>query len=257
MQVRTENVLQGYSEQEKAAYLSALASLATADREASDEEMNHLSEMAASAGLSDASERQVREAGKDTTGVALKKNLDLLRGSELRYSLITDLITLAKVDGTYSNEERENIQKVSRYLDVDQNQFNALDQFVNKAADDGHSPEEISRPGFLESIGMKNQFAGAGFNMNSIGKNIFGMLGPLLLGGLAAKAMRGRQSPGGAGGGLGGMLGGMLSGSGGLGNMMSGGMGGGIGGGLGSLISGISRSRSNNSMGGMLGRLLR
>lgn len=255
MQLQAENVLQGYSQPEKAAYLSALASLSTADREASDEEMNHLSEMANAAGLSEEYERQVREAGRDTTGATLKKNLDALKSSDLRYSLITDLIALAKVDGTYSEEEKENIQKISRYLQVDQNQFQVLDQFVNKASEEDLTPEKVSKPGFLDSLGMKNQFAGAGFNTNSIGKNLLGMLAPVLLGGLASKAMRGRQSSGGLGGGLGGMLGGMLGG--GSGGGLSGMLPGGMGGGLGSLISGMSRSKSNNTMGGMLGRLLR
>jgi uncharacterized tellurite resistance protein B-like protein len=58
----------------------------------------------------------------------------VLKGSDLRYSLITDLIALAKVDESYTEEERKNIERVAMYLNVDQSQFSVLDQFVNKAA---------------------------------------------------------------------------------------------------------------------------
>jgi hypothetical protein len=41
---------------------------------------------------------------------------------------------LAKVDESYTEEERKNIERVAMYLNVDQSQFSVLDQFVNKAA---------------------------------------------------------------------------------------------------------------------------
>lgn len=47
----SEELLSGYSSREKAAYLGALASLATADRHADEQELEHFREMARSAGL--------------------------------------------------------------------------------------------------------------------------------------------------------------------------------------------------------------
>ena len=112
----------------------------------------------------------------------------------------------------------------------------------------------------MEALGMKNQFSGAGMNMGSIGKGLLSILGPMILGGMAAKTLGGGRR--GSSGGLGGMMGGnnpmgmgRSGGSGGLGGL-GGGLGG-LGGGLGSIISGMSRGRNNQSMGGMLGRLLR
>jgi hypothetical protein len=102
----------------------------------------------------------------------------------------------------------------------------------------------------LDSLGLKEKFSKAGLNMGSM-NGIMGLLGPLVLGGIAAKALGGnrRGNMGGMGGGLmGGVLGGLLGGGGGR---MMGGMGG-----LGSLISGINRSRHNRSIGGLLGRFL-
>jgi uncharacterized tellurite resistance protein B-like protein len=256
MQVQLESILTGYSEQEKAAYIGALAALATSDREASGEELDHIRELAHAAGVSPEQEQQIISAARDTSGQDLKRCLDTLKSSDLRYSLITDLLALAKADENYSEEEKQNIERVAKYLQVDQNQFTVLDQYVNKAAETEHSPEEMMRPGFMDSLGLRNNFSNAGFNMGSMGKSLFGFLGPMILGGLAARSLGGRRAgPGGAGG-LGGMLGGMLGGG-----MSRGGLGGpggfgGLAGGLGSLITGMNRSRSNRSMGGLLGRLL-
>ncbi len=250
METKQNILLSNFTTQEKTAYLTALAALATSDREASDEELNHLREVSNDAGLSSEDEEKIIEAAKDASGNDLKNSLDVLKQSDLRYGLITDLIAMAKVDDSYSTEEKANIEKVSRYLNVNENQFSVLDQFVNKAADEERTPDEYTEPNFLRSTGMQDKFSNAGFNMQSIGKSIFGFLGPILLGSLAGRTLgrRNSNSVSNQGGGLGGMLGGILSGN---GNQT------GLGGGLGSLLSGLSTSRSNGSMGGLLGRLLR
>lgn len=250
MEVKSETLLTGYSEHEKAAYLGALAALATADREATEEELGHLREIAHAAGISPDEEQNIIEAAKDTSGNDLKKCLDTLKTSDLRYSLITDLIALAKADESYTAEEKGNIEKVARYLEVNQNQFSVLDQVVSKAANESHTPEEFAQPAFLQSTGLQDKLSKAGINVGSMGKSIFGFLGPLLLGSLAGRALSGgRRGAGGLGGIGGGLLGGML------GKATSSGTGG-IGG-LGSLISGLNKSRGNQSMSSMLGRLLR
>jgi uncharacterized tellurite resistance protein B-like protein len=251
MNTQTESILTGYSEREKGAYLAALASLATADRAASEEELDHLREMAKAAGLSEQQEEFIIHSATDITGEDLKKCLDVLKSSDLKYSLVTDLIALAKADNSYSDEEKKNIESISQYLGITNNQVSLLDQFVDKAAEKDPSPEEATRPGFPESLGMKDKFSQAGLNVGSMG-SIIGMLGPLLLGGIAGRALGGNRR-----GGLGGMGGGLMGGV--LGSVLGGGrMPGGTGGlgGLGSLIGGITQSRNNRSMGGLLGRLL-
>jgi uncharacterized tellurite resistance protein B-like protein len=249
MQTQQETILTGYSEREKGAYLTALASLATADRRASEEELDHLREMAQSAGLSPQQEEFILHSATDISGEDLKKCLDILKTSDLRYSLITDLIALAKADENYTEDEKTNIEKIAKHLDVDGQQVSVLDQFVSKAAEKAQSPEEVQH---LDSLGLRDKFSNAGFNMGSMGKGLMGMLGPMLLGGIAARALGGGRRTSMGGGGLGGgMLGGMLGGMMG-GNRM--GMGG-MGGGLGSLLNGLNRSRNSRSMGGLLGRI--
>lgn len=254
MEVQSETLLTKYSAHEKAAYLGALAGLATADREASVEEVEHLREIAHAAGLSEEDEQKILQAAKDMSGIDLKNHLDVLKGSDLRYSLITDLIALAKADDSYTESERTMIEKVAKYLNITEKQFSALDQLMNKAASEGRSPEELASPNYLQSTGMEQKFSNAGFDMASVGKSLFGFLGPVLLGSLAGGAL-GKTSGSGALGGLGGaLLGGLLQGKANTGGM---GLPGGLGGGLGSLISGLNNGRNNQSLGGLLGKLLK
>jgi uncharacterized tellurite resistance protein B-like protein len=252
MEVQSEILLTKYAEHERAAYLGALAGLATADREASDEEVEQLREIAHAAGLSTEDEQNILEAAKDISGNDLKKHLDVLKGSMLRYSLITDLIALAKADQSYTEDERTMIERVAKYLNVDEKQFAVLDQLVNRAATEGRSPEEFASPDYLQSTGMEQKFSNAGFDMASVGKSLFGFLGPVLLGTLAGGAL-GKTTGSGTLGGLGGaLLGGLLQGR---KNTAGMGLPGGMGG-LGSLISGLNTSRNNQSLGGLLGKLL-
>src|SRR5262245_42314978 len=134
MEVQQETLLAKYAAHEKTAYLGALAGLATADREADAEEVEQLREIAHAAGLSTEDEQNILDAAKDMSGNDLKKHLDVLKGSVLRYSLITDLISLAKADGTYTDDERKMIENVAKYLNVGEKQFSVLDQLVNKAS---------------------------------------------------------------------------------------------------------------------------
>jgi uncharacterized tellurite resistance protein B-like protein len=252
MEIQSETLLTKYAEHEKVAYLGALAGLATADREANGDELQHLREVARSAGISPEDEQTILEAAKDTSGNDLKRHLDVLKGSDLRYSLITDLIALAKADESYTEEERKNIERVAMYLNVNQKQFSVLDQFVDKAATEERTPEELARPDYLQSTGMAQNFSNAGFDMASAGKSLFGFLGPILLGSLAGRALGGKRGGGALGGLGGGLLGGLLRGGSNTGRGLPGGLGG-----LGSLISGLNTSRNNKSLGGLLGRLLR
>ena len=102
----SESILQGHSDQEKAAYLAAIASIATADKQASPEELEYITQLCEAADISDAEKQKVLNAAKEISGEELKRSLDILKDSQLKYSLITDLMAFAKSDANYSEEER-------------------------------------------------------------------------------------------------------------------------------------------------------
>src|SRR5918993_231291 len=99
-----QTILEGYTDMEKGAYLGAIASIATADREASEQELEYIRELADAARLSAEQKALIERAATELTGEELNKCLDVLKGSELKYSLIADLIAFSKADENYSEE---------------------------------------------------------------------------------------------------------------------------------------------------------
>ncbi|MBD0378299.1 MAG: TerB family tellurite resistance protein [Flavisolibacter sp.] len=235
-----ERLLKDHTDMEKGAYLCAIASIATADRQASEEEIEFLGQLADEAELSPEQKQAVIQAATDIKGEDLKQCLDVLKGSDLRFSLIADLIAFANADQNYSPEERANVEKIAQYLNINQQQFSFLDQFVKKTAESNASPEELKKPGFLQQLGLEDKMKSAGINSNQMMKTILGVAGPILL----ATMLRRRR---------GGILGGSSFGSGGFGGGLGGGL---FGGGLGGSLIGMLGGRGMRSTGGLLGRVL-
>lgn len=210
----SEKLLKDYSDNEKGAYLGAIASIATADHSATEEEEEYLKILSESADLSPQQQEAVLRAAKELSGDELKRCLDIIKESDLRFSLVTDLISFAETDKSYSPEEKSNVEKIAQYLNINQNQFSLLDQFVKKTVESGTSNEEVSKPGFLSSLGLEDKFKSAGLNMGSLTKGLLGIAGPMILakmltGGLGRRrsmnpfgnqgGFPGRQSSGGFG----------------------------------------------------------
>lgn len=212
-----KKLLKDYSDLEKGAYLGAISSIATADHAASEEELEYIMALADSADLSEEQKLAVRRSATELTGQELKRCLDILKDSDLKYSLVTDIISFAESDKKYSEEEKANVEKISQYLGINQQQFNLLDQFVKKTAEVNPEPEEVTKPNFLSKLGLDQKFQKSGINMSSLTKGLLGIAGPLIL----ANLIRGRQNRGtgsslnpfstGGGGGLGSIIS-MLSG---------------------------------------------
>ena len=234
-----ETILEGHSDMEKGAYLGAIASLATADRAASEEEIEHIEELCDAAQLSEEQKALVIQASTELKGEELNRCLDVLKNSDLKYSLVTDLIAFAKIDNEYSGEEQQNVQKIAQYLGVNQKQFSLLDQFAEKAINTEATPEQVAQPSFLSSLGLQDKMQSAGINTGGLLKGLISFAGPMILGGLLSGAMNKR------GGGLG------NAGFGGGGFMPGGG-----GGGLGSIIGMLGGGRGFGNTGGLLGKIL-
>ena len=233
-----DKILKDYSDPEKGAYLGAIASIATADHAATEEELDYIRTLAQSADLSPEQENRVVRAARELSATELEDCLDILKNSDLRFSLITDIISFANTDGRYSDEERKNIEDIASYLKIDQNQFSLLDLFVKKSTDSGKSGDEVAKPGFLSTLGLDDKLKSAGINTSSLTKGLLGIIGPLLLSRMLSG--RGRNSVGrNAGGMFGNRPGSVANGA-----------------GIGSLISLLSGGRGYPGMGNMLPKLL-
>lgn len=237
-------LLKDYSLAERGAYFSALATLAAADGNASARELEFLSLLGEAAELPQNSQEEVLEMARNPSQVSLQQCLDQLKGSQLRFSFITDIISFAKADGQYSPQEQERIEYMAAYLGINSEQFQGLDEFVDSASTAQQQGQDPTSPTFLQQSGFADRFKNLNISPGMI-QGVLGMLVPMLLSRLGG----GRRSGGMGGGLLGGLLGGggMTGRGGGLGSLIS--MLSGLGGrpryggmnsgGLGSLLSGI------------------
>ncbi|MFB9861884.1 tellurite resistance TerB family protein [Rufibacter immobilis] len=262
MAEETTALLKEYSEQEKGAYLGALATIASADGHVSEEEITFLQLMAEAAELPQNVQEEVVSIAKNPSQISLQRCLDVLKGSPLRFSFVTDIISFAKSDGEYTAEEQQRISEIGKYLGIDQKQFSILDQFVDKANQAQEHGEDPTSNSFLSKSGFGDMFKNAGISPGMV-TGMLGVLAPIVISGMMNRR-RGSMMGGGMGmgGGLGGLLGGLLGG----GMMGRGGMyGSGRMGGLGSMASilgglggrrGYGGGMASGGLGGLLGGIL-
>ncbi len=269
MDTQDTHLLQNFSDTEKIAYLSAIAAMAGSDGTVTPEESAFITALCDRADLSEAAEQQVMYAAQNSTPQTLQQNLDTLKSSQLRFSLITDLISFAYSDNAFTADEEEKIKMIATYLNINDQQFTALHQFVQAANKTQITEEDVAQPqNFASKAGVGDMLNKAGIDSNMLMKGALGILAPLVL----SRMMRGGGNfrrggmMGGMGGGLGGILGGLLGGMGGGGMMGGYGRNGGMtgGGGLGSLVSilgglggrgGYSQRGGAGGMGGLGGLL--
>ena len=265
MEQEQTTLLKDYSIEERGAYLAALATIASADGHASDEELEFLKLLSEAAEMPDNVEQEILEVAKNPSQISLQRALDVLKQSHLRFSFITDIISFAKADGQYTQDEQKRIQEMADYLGVDQKQYSVLEQFVNKADEAQLHGEDPTSESFLSKNGFSDLFMNSGISPQMV-QGMLGIVAPLVI----ARMMRGgsRKSSGMLGG-LGGLAGGGLLG-GLLGSMMGGGSGGLMGGGrrptsglgsMASVLGGLSgKSRygglGSGGLGGLLGNIL-
>src|SRR4249920_535119 len=124
-----------YPAAQRTAYLGAIASLLTADQEASQAEVDFLSQLAQATGLSQQESQHVVDAALDADNATLTSDLTTLKSSDLRFSLVQDLISFAQSDGQYSDAEQDRIAQMAQFLGVSEEQFDALHQYQQAAAD--------------------------------------------------------------------------------------------------------------------------
>lgn len=251
----SQTILQGSSDMEKGAYLGAVASIATADRQATPEEVEYLTQLAEAAGLSEEQKEAVIKAAREITDEDAKRCLDVLKTSDLKYSLVTDLIAFAKTDNDYSADEEKTVQKMADYLGVNKEQFSLLDHFTEKAKNISTAGSEtgssasttpntltspLEEPGgtdFLSSLGLKDKLQSAGINGSSLLKGLLGIAAPMILANMVTGGLN-RSRRGMFGGGIFGGGGGLFG-----------------GGGLGSVFSMLGGDGGYRRSGGLLSRI--
>ncbi len=200
--------------EQRAAYLGVIASLTTADRRASEEEVAFLSALARETGLPQQEAQTVVDAALDPDTGALQKNLAILKNSDLKYSLLHDLLAYAQSDGDFSPEEQKFIESLASALDISNDQYRAVNNFQRVQSTGGDVSAAASA---LRNTGVPAQ-------SNGFLGQLIATLGPIVLQQILSRGRRGASTAStGAGGGLIDILGSVLGGAQGGGRRRSGG----------------------------------
>lgn len=187
--------------------------------------------------------RIAEEAAKDSSNSALLNQLDVLKHSNLRFSLIADIIGFARSDGKYTLDEEDRINRVCDYLGITEEQSNVLSHVVEKSNALVTAPDEATDEGFFEKNGFMEMLSNARIPIDSIVKGLLGLATPFILSKMVnRRAQSGSPAAGGLGGGLGGTL---------LGAFQGGRIGG-----LGSILGNLSGGRKYSSLGSVLKRTI-
>ncbi|MGF1534466.1 MAG: hypothetical protein ACFCUI_12240 [Bernardetiaceae bacterium] len=235
------NALLQYDQPLRTAYLSVLAGIATADHQNTPEEVAFIEQMAAAAELSDNGWKMVQTALSNPSNI--RPQLEQLKDSDLKFSLLTDVLNLCYADGSMDEKEAAQVAQITDVLAISQAQFQTIMQYVQKANQVAEQQE--TNPAMLGLTGGGNigDFLGQSgllgmFQQNNIPTQNFqsGSTIGTMLTGMAASFLQNKLTGGAAqqtaasGGGLGGMLGAVMGGLSGGGNAQAGGLGGALGG---------------------------
>lgn len=219
--------LKDYPEHEKTAYLAAVASMATPEDQASEEEVAFLDDLCEEAELSSQDRERVIGEARNPSNDGFREYLDELKQSELKYSFVVDIISFAKADGEYTEAEKERIHRMAEKLGLTIEQYEALYEYVDKA--EKAENEDASQETFLEKTGLKQKFN----NLNIPVKGLLtGLVGSMLMKGVMGRRHRRRGL-------LTSMLGGQRS-----------------GGGVSSLVGMLSGRRGYSRSGGLISKFL-
>jgi|GEM_PF-2313735 len=168
-----ENTFLKENEDIRTSYLIVVATAATADRHNTPEEIAFVEQMALAANLSDDNRALITKAVADANSADVASHAAKFVNNDLKFSLVTDLLNLSYADGKLSDTEVAEISKIITALGVNQEQFDALKQYVeasNKEASaeggntlltaDGQPKEQTNN--FLDKIGLSGVFKSLG-----------------------------------------------------------------------------------------------
>ncbi len=135
-------------EAERIDYLTVVASMAFADHDASDDELNQVRRLCRHMELSPDGADKVLAAARDPDGTAVDAILERLRPSDLRFALLVDAIDIAFTDREIVPSEAAEIDALAKRLDIPAAQVALLRKYVqaklNAPPDDPEATEKAA-----------------------------------------------------------------------------------------------------------------
>lgn len=119
-----------YPMAERVDYLQILAALIGADTTVSHHELGVLQEFCTTLELDDASRDRVVASTRKVDAAAIRATCERLKASELRFTLVSDLLYLAYSDAHYGQPEREVIEGIARLVGISYHQLDAMESYA-------------------------------------------------------------------------------------------------------------------------------
>jgi uncharacterized tellurite resistance protein B-like protein len=176
-----------YPEDEKVEYLCVVSSIASADGKVSDAEIAKIREFCKTVNLSASSIGRVISAAENPLEVNFDKIFKKISKSELRYTLLTDMIFLAFADTEYTAGEKNEIKQIAKKLDIKEEQLIAIEKYVQailKANDSGNTRDDLKKLGGDVAAGLAS--AGIPIGAVAVSGSVFGLSAAGITSGLAA-----------------------------------------------------------------------
>jgi len=151
---------------ERVDYLTIIASMAAADVSLAPEELAKLRELCKALDLPERETQQIIDTAHRPTAT-VERHLDALKSSPLRFTLVSDCLSLAFADGEYANSERREIVALSKALGVADDQLAALEECARAVAEARNMHDGADWKKKSEKLAQK--LAGVGVPIATVG----------------------------------------------------------------------------------------
>lgn len=119
-----------YPEVERVDYLSVVASLASVDGKVTDNEIERIREFCEQIDIGNIGIGLVIAAVEDPSVVDVSTILSRLAQTDLKFTLLADMLFMAHADGICCPEEQEEIHKIATMLHISTEQIEAMNTYV-------------------------------------------------------------------------------------------------------------------------------
>jgi uncharacterized tellurite resistance protein B-like protein len=176
------------TDNEKVAYLSIVATIAAADGNISSDEIDNLIKLGEQVKISSDGLGKIISAAKEPNSAPIKKYIEELKSSELRFTLIADMYFLGYADDELTKDEIDEIKKISEQLNVKNEQVEAIAKYVKAMIDQAKG--KIKGKETLKNVGSEvaGSLAAAGVPLGAVAVSgsVFGLSAAGMTSGLAA-----------------------------------------------------------------------
>ncbi|MCD4819911.1 MAG: TerB family tellurite resistance protein [Candidatus Cloacimonetes bacterium] len=138
--------LSQYSEIEKASYLSVVAAMMAADGEVCGEELSNLITLCKEVNVTEKTLGKVITIAEKSSPESLIDFLKFLSTSDLRFTLITDIIFMAYADNKITSQERLEVNRIAEYLNVNNTELSSIWDYIEAVINadmEGKSKDKI------------------------------------------------------------------------------------------------------------------